>query len=84
MDIKIKWLSGGKWALFPVEDILHLSRNHAIALFSRSIPVLIKQDDIYISNDRSVRHTYHKRGIKVIDLAKAERSEGILSDAGFI
>lgn len=83
LDIQIKWKNGDKWDIFPIEDIIDRSRNHAIDLFSRKIPVLIKQGDIYISNDSTVRHTYHKRGDKVLDLGKLERSESKLSEVGF-
>ena len=83
MDIQIKWKNGTKWDIFPVTDILHLPRNHALDLFGRKIPVLIKQDDTYISNDAAVFQTYHKRGDKVLDLAKLERSDKPLCEVGF-
>ena len=85
MDIRIKWRdSCNKWIDFPIEDIVNHSRNHVIDLFSRPIPILIKQDDTYISNDKAIRQAYHKRGDKVIAMDKIERNEGKLSEVGFL
>ena len=84
MDIKIMWRNGTKWLDFDYPDIAHLSRNHAINLFSFKTPVLIKAGDTYISNDKAVRAQYHKRGDKIIALDTLARSESPLSEVGFI
>lgn len=84
----VKWKNDGKWQDFDAADILHLSRNHSIDLFSRNIPVVIRQGDNVISNDSATRQQYHKisarDGLKVYDLAKLERSDEMLSKVGFV
>ncbi len=89
MNIQIKWRNAGEeWKdarVFDVQDILHKSRNHAIYLFNRSIPFVIKQgSDIVISNDKELRHQYHKKRFRVFTLDQIERSEEILSKVGFV
>lgn len=84
-DIKIKWKSGADWVDFPVNDILHLTRDHAIALFTRKIPVIIRQGDNIISNDTATRQMYHKRGgCKVIALDKVTPSSENVGSVGFV
>lgn len=89
MEIAIKWRDkGDKWQEFDSMDILRLSRNHSIDLFSRNIPVVIRQGDNVVSNDSATRQQYHKiaarDGLTVYDLAKLERSDDILSTVGFV
>jgi hypothetical protein len=100
MEIQIKWrktkqvvdcadvstvredLPKPLWIDFDHSDI---TRSHFLDLFSGKIMVLIRQDDTVISNDKDIRHTYHKRGdVKVIALDKIERNEGKLSEVGFL
>ncbi len=88
MEITIKWKHDGKWRDFNTDDILDRPRNHALDLFNRAIPVVIRQGDTVISNDGATRQQYHKiavrDGLTVLDLAKVERSESKLSEVGFI
>lgn len=90
MNLQIKWRKPNQeWkeaAAFPVEDIIDKSRNHTIDLFSRdTLFFVIKQGaDIIISNDKELRHQYHKKRFKVFTLDQIERSEGILKEVGFV
>lgn len=84
MDISAKWRSGAAWVDFPINDILHMPLNHALDLFNRAIPVVIRQGQLIVSNDKAMRQTYHKkREFTVLALDKVERSEGILQEVGF-
>ena len=89
MIIQIKWKNTGEeWKnarIFDVKDILHKPRNHAIDLFNRSTKFVIKQgSDIVISNDKELRHQYHKKRFRVFTLDEIERSEEVLSKVGFV
>lgn len=88
MKLIIKWKNDGKWQDFDETDILSFSRNHAIDLFSRKIPIVIRQGDYVISNDSATRQQYHKiaarDGLTVYALDKIERSEELLSKVGFV
>jgi len=85
MNILAKWKSGEEWVTFPVEDIINLSRNHALDLFNRNIPFVIKQgSDIVISNDKELRAQYHRKRFRVFKLEDIERSEEVLGKVGFV
>lgn len=72
------------WEIFPVEDILNLSRNHALDLLTRKVPVIIKEDGAIISNCMEMRNLYRRKGFKIYDLASIQPSEKLLQDVGFI
>jgi len=40
MDLKIWWKDGEEKKVFSVDDVLHMSRTHAINLFSGTISVM--------------------------------------------
>lgn len=83
--IEIKWKLSGGWQDFDTADILHLSRNHALDLFTRNIPIIIRQGDNIIINDTQTRATYHRNPkYKVIALDKVERSDDVLFQVGFV
>lgn len=89
MDISIKWRNPAlakqeQWVTFPIADIMHRSRDYAVALFSRSILVVIKQGDLIISNSMEMRNLYKKKGFKVYDLASVQPDENALGQVGFI
>lgn len=89
INIAIKWKNTGEeWKdakVFDVQDIINKPRNHAMALFGRSIPFVIKQGaDIVISNDKELRHQYHRKRFRVFTLDEIERSEELLSKVGFV
>ncbi len=89
MNIQIKWRKPNQdWKeaeVFPIADILDLSRNHAIDLFSRDIPFVIKQGiDTIISNDKDLRAQYHKKRFKVLKMEDIEKSEETLQKVGFV
>jgi len=90
MDLKIKWMPKGgnpktDYVPFQVEDILDRSRNHAIDLFSGNVPVVIRQGQSIISNDVATRAMYHRKPeYTVYALDKIARSEGKLSEVGFV
>jgi len=83
MDIVIKWQDKeGNWQPFDVSDILHMSRDHAIALFSQGTPVIIKQDDSYIVNKVDLLDQYKRQGKSVKLLSQCECSDKILEEVG--
>lgn len=79
----IKWEDDGKWVLFLIDDINHMSRNHALNLFAGKIPVIAKEGDTYISNDKKARHSYHKSGKKVMKFTDCVPSRQPLKFVGF-
>jgi hypothetical protein len=87
MNISIKWQQIAEqevWKIFPVEDILNRSRNHALDLFRRNIPVIIKEGDAIISNSMEMRNIYRRKSFKVYDLVSIQPSTGLLQEVGFI
>ena len=81
----IRWKdSGGKWQDFNVLDILHLPRNHALALFRQGTAVVIKQDNLYIVNKADLYADYQKARKNVIMFSKCSPSEEILAEVGFV
>ena len=82
--IVIKWKDGEKWKIFPVADILHMSRNHAIALFQNKIDVVAKQGEQYIVNTQA-RYNQYKANKKAVTLfSELQPSEETLSTVGLI
>jgi len=84
MDIVIKWQDKeGNWQPFDVNDILHMSRNHAIALFSQGTGVIIKQgDSSYIVNRVDLLDQYKRQGKSVKLLSQCEGSDKTLEEVG--
>lgn len=58
MEIAIQWNAKGMWYAFNLEEIAHMSRNHAIALFSNPPSVRAKQGNMRITNRESIRDQY--------------------------
>lgn len=85
MDLKITWKAGeNDWREFDVSDINHLSRSHAIHLFSLGIPVIAKCNGVYFVNRESLAASYRAKGQRVklfSDLAPDERA---LEICGFL
>lgn len=77
-------LSRPVWNVFPMADILERSRDHAVALFSRGIAVVVKQDNVIISNSLEMRNIYRKKGNTVYDLESIQPSDKPLELVGFI
>lgn len=86
MNIEIKWQNKqGEWQPFDVSDIECLPRSHAIDLFSQGTGVIIKEGNAnYIVNRVDLYDQYKRKRQKVTMLSKCERSEGQLSQIGFI
>lgn len=84
VDISITWKDRGKWVMFDVSDINHLSRNHAINLFSFKIPVIAKQDKTYIVNNDQLYEQYQRKGTPVKLFSELQPSEDPLQKVGFI
>ena len=72
------------WEIFPIEDLLKRSRNHALNLFKRNIPVIIKEDGAIISNSMEMRNLYRRKGFRIYDLESIQPSTGLLQDVGFL
>lgn len=83
-DISITWKNGNKWPLFDVSDIAHLSRSHAIHLFSRKISVVAKQGTTYIVNSDKLYDDYHTKGKRVVLFTSLQPNESSLDSVGFI
>ena len=69
---------------FDLSDISHMSRNHAIALFSHAIPVIAKQGETYIVNSLSLFEQYQGRKKPVKLFSDLIADENALSKVGFI
>ena len=80
----IKYQEAGEWKLFPIETILHMSRTHAINLFSGKIPVVAKEGEMYISNDSETRRLYHRSRLKITKFSELQPSDRILKSIGFL
>ena len=83
MDITIKWKQGEEWRDFPLSDILHESRSHAINLFSNSVPVIILEDGQYIVNTKELFQQYKQAGKRVMMLADCKASDKPAGEVGF-
>jgi hypothetical protein len=82
--IVIKWKDGEKWKIFPIADIMHMPRNHAISLFQNKLDVVAKQGDQYIVN-KQARYDQYKANKKLVMLfSELTPSDKPLSVAGFI
>jgi len=71
------------WNTFDMASILDRSRDHALSLLRRDIPVVIKESGAIISNDLEMRNLYRRKGNKIYDLTAIQPSTGILRDVGF-
>jgi len=85
MELKIKWQSQtGEWVEFPVADIMNNSRNHAIALFSQKIPVIVNQDGTYITNSKVLQKQYQSNRSPVKMFVELEPDPRKLGTVGFL
>ncbi len=89
-NLKIKWQDIGQdigqkpWIPFNLSDINHMSRTHAINLFSNKTPVIAKQGDAFIVNTGSLHNDYKRKGKKVMLFSELEPSDKMLSSVGFL
>ena len=82
--ISIKWRNAeNKWEIFPLTDILHLSRNHAIDLFSGKIAVVAKEAETYMVNSEETQRKYISQGKPCQLFSELIRSEEKLQSIGF-
>jgi len=84
MDITIKWKSGNKWEQFDLSEINHMSRTHAINLFSGNLQVIAKQGDTYIVNREELKAQYAKKGSKVLLFSELQPSQEKFGVVGFL
>lgn len=84
MEISIKWRNGSKWEHFDLSEINHMSRTHAINLFSGNIQVVAKQDDTYIVNREELKTKYAKKGSKVLLFSELQHSQEKFGEQGFM
>jgi hypothetical protein len=82
--ISVKWKSGSKWLPFQLSDILHMSRDHAIALFSNPPIVVAKDGETYITNRESIRDDYKKQNKPCILFSDLQPSTMPLEEVGLI
>ena len=86
----IKWqntsITAPNWFDFSVDDIMHLSVQHAVDLFSNAVPVVIKEGERYIVNTPDLLASYRKQGKRVMMITEADpnRRQQKLSVAGFV
>lgn len=84
INIEITWKDKETWMMFKLSDIIERSRNHAIDLFSNKVPVIAKQDSIYITNSATIYDSYKRKGTPVYMFAELQRNEGKLLEVGFL
>ena len=86
MELKAMWQNKetGQWQDFDLNDILHMSRDNAIDLFSFSIPVIAKHDNIYIVNNKTLCKQYQHNRKTVKLFSDLEPSKSPLGTVGFI
>ena len=83
--LRIKWKNlDGNWIAYDVSDILHMSRTHGINLFSNGTPVIILQDQQYITNKVDLFADYKKARKQVTMLSDCKPSSSIIAKVGFI
>jgi hypothetical protein len=83
----IKWRdNNGTWQDLPVSDIAHMPVAHAVALFSRNIPVIIKEGAQYLVNTPELLASYKKKGSRVMMIGDVDpsRFNKSLSSSGFV
>jgi len=79
----MKWQDQGTWKDFDCNDINHMSRTHAINLFSNGIPVIIKEGTNYIVNKVDLFQRYKNERKSVTMLSECIPSDKIICDVGF-
>ena len=84
MSTSIKWRDNeGNWQNFDLSDIEHMSRNHALFLFSGTVPVIAKVDNDYLTNNEGLLSQYRSQKKKIKLFSDCERSESMFSRVGF-
>lgn len=85
MGITIKWKDGdGKYQLFDNTEINHMSRDHAINLFSGGIPVIASENGTYITNSKTLAGQYQAQGKRVMMFADLVKSGEKFGRVGFL
>jgi len=70
IDTMKKPLAKPMWREFDTSDIAHMPRQHMIDLFGGRVPVIIKEDGKYITNNVQVAEQYRQRGQSVTMLSE--------------
>ena len=83
MEITLKWRDGQKWHDIDPGTVEHMSRTHALSLFSGKLAVIAKQDSEYFVNGEALRDQYRKQGRKVRLFSECAPSDRPLRDVGF-
>ena len=85
MDTIIKWKdSDGKYQLFDNTEINHMSRDHAISLFSGGIPVIAAEGGTFITNDIPLAASYRGQKKKVVMFKDLQPSGKTFGSVGFL
>ena len=84
MQTVIQWKNAGKWETFPIADLLSYPRQHAVDLFSRSIPAIIKVGERYIVNNTELRDSYKRAKKDVMMLQELQPSDRPFGSVGFL
>jgi hypothetical protein len=85
MDITAKWKDNkGVWQDFDLIQIGHQSRNHAIALFKRKLPVVALENGVYITNNKETQKKYLDQGKQCKLFSEMQSSEKTLKSVGFL
>ena len=83
-NVSVTWKDKGKWVPFDLADINHLSRDHAINLFSYKIPVVARHGNYYIVNNMDLFSRYDKNKKQVKLFSALTPSSEPLRRVGFI
>jgi hypothetical protein len=83
MMITIQWKDGNEWKPFNLADINHMSRNHAINLFSNPPSVRAKQGDTRFTNRQTIKAQYEAKGQKCLLFSDLQPSALPLDEVGF-
>lgn len=81
----IKWKTkDGVWADFDLSDFGCCDRNHILKLFRNSVPVIAKENGVFITNKGDIQNDYLKQGKPAKLFTDCQPSERKFSDAGFL
>lgn len=72
------------WQNFDLRDIAHMSRNHALRLFSQGVPVRINENGTYLVNREDIKKDYITMGKKAVLIADCQPSEKPVNVVGFL
>jgi hypothetical protein len=85
MDTVVKWKDNdGKYQLFDNTEINHMSRDHAISLFSCGIPVIASENGTYITNSKGLADQYRNQGKRVMMFSDMTASSEKFGLIGFL